>query len=248
MSFCTVKSWFTKIFCLTFFFQNNLISNDFIQNYDHKSFHKFSSTCKQINRYNDIGFLFSTFFFCSLKHKILKFVLFIPHRYRIQQGSFDDFTIDNQSGIVTISRKLDFDRRNTYQIEIVASDSGKFCRYFYFKLNCFLLEKKKKTSSYIFISKKIFELIQWEFFYCCLLYFIFISRLWIIVYFSFNLIFFLFFLCPVLFPNKHIIGTPSLSGTATLVVNIMNSYDKAPYFTPATQRAEVSKVFECKYV
>uniref|UniRef100_A0A336M3D8 CSON011390 protein n=1 Tax=Culicoides sonorensis TaxID=179676 RepID=A0A336M3D8_CULSO len=80
-------------------------------------------------------------------------------RYRIQQGNFDDFTIDNQSGIVTISRKLDFDRRNTYQIEIVASDSG----------------------------------------------------------------------------------TPSLSGTATLVVNIMNSYDKAPYFTPATQRAEISE-------
>ncbi len=34
--------------------------------------------------------------------------------YRIQQGSFDDFQIDSKSGIVTISRKLDFDSRNLY--------------------------------------------------------------------------------------------------------------------------------------
>lgn len=36
------------------------------------------------------------------------------------------------------------------------------------------------------------------------------------------------------------LGTPSLSGTATLTVNIVNSNDKDPYFTPATQHAEVS--------
>lgn len=36
-------------------------------------------------------------------------------------------------------------------------------------------------------------------------------------------------------------GTPSLSGTATLLVNIINSNDKNPYFTPATQRAEVAE-------
>uniref|UniRef100_A0A182Y7D4 Cadherin domain-containing protein n=1 Tax=Anopheles stephensi TaxID=30069 RepID=A0A182Y7D4_ANOST len=80
-------------------------------------------------------------------------------RYRIQQGSFDDFTIDNTTGVVSIARKLDFDRRNTYQMEIVASDSG----------------------------------------------------------------------------------TPSLSGTTMLTVSIINSNDKAPYFTPTTQRAEVSE-------
>lgn len=34
-------------------------------------------------------------------------------------------------------------------------------------------------------------------------------------------------------------GIPSLSGTATLSVNIINSNDKDPYFTPGTQRAEV---------
>lgn len=80
-------------------------------------------------------------------------------RYRIQQGSFDDFIIENRTGVVTIARKLDFDRRNTYQIEVVAAD----------------------------------------------------------------------------------LGTPSLSGTATLTISIINSNDKAPYFTPTTQRAEVSR-------
>lgn len=80
-------------------------------------------------------------------------------RYRIQQGSFDDFAIDNQTGVVTIARKLDYDRRNTYQMEIVAAD----------------------------------------------------------------------------------LGTPSLSGTTTLTVSIINSNDKAPYFTPTTQRAEISE-------
>ncbi|XP_058116398.1 cadherin-87A [Anopheles ziemanni] len=80
-------------------------------------------------------------------------------RYRIQQGSFDDFAIDNKTGDVTIARKLDYDRRNTYQMEIVAAD----------------------------------------------------------------------------------LGTPSLSGTAMLIVSIINSNDKAPYFTPTTQRAEVSE-------
>lgn len=80
-------------------------------------------------------------------------------RYRMQQGSFDDFTIDNKTGTVIISRKLDFDRRNTYQIQVLASD----------------------------------------------------------------------------------MGTPSLTGTTTLTVNILNSNDKAPYFTPTTQRAEIAE-------
>ncbi|XP_037922792.1 cadherin-87A [Hermetia illucens] len=45
-------------------------------------------------------------------------------RYRIQQGSFDDFRIDDTSGLVSVSRKLDYDRRNTYQIEVLATDLG----------------------------------------------------------------------------------------------------------------------------
>lgn len=80
-------------------------------------------------------------------------------KYRIQSGSFDDFAIDSNSGNVTIVRELDYDRRNTYQISIIASD----------------------------------------------------------------------------------LGTPSLSGSTTLVVNIRNSNNKAPFFTPTQQRVEVSE-------
>lgn len=50
---------------------------------------------------------------------------FARSRYGIQQGSFDDFVIDNETGIVTIARKLDFDMRDNYRIELVASDLGK---------------------------------------------------------------------------------------------------------------------------
>nr|XP_036675635.1 cadherin-87A [Drosophila suzukii] len=78
-------------------------------------------------------------------------------RYRIQQGSFDDFGIDERTGEVFVSRKLDFDRRNTYLLQVQASD----------------------------------------------------------------------------------LGTPSLTGTATLTINVQNSNDKDPYFVPATQHAEV---------
>ncbi|XP_015032277.2 cadherin-87A [Drosophila willistoni] len=78
-------------------------------------------------------------------------------RYRIQQGSFDDFGIDERTGEIFVSRKLDYDRRNTYQLQVQASD----------------------------------------------------------------------------------LGTPSLTGTATLVINVQNSNDKDPYFAPPTQHAEV---------
>lgn len=101
-------------------------------------------------------------------------------RYRIQQGSFDDLVIDNTTGLVTVGRKLDYDRRNTYQIELVASDMGKAEKFYY------------------------------------------ISEL-------------------VLNFKTNNPGTPSLSGTAILLVNIINSNDKNPYFTPATQRAEVTE-------
>lgn len=46
-------------------------------------------------------------------------------RYRIQQGSFDDFIIDNTTGLISIARKLDYDKRENYRIEVVASDLGK---------------------------------------------------------------------------------------------------------------------------
>lgn len=48
-----------------------------------------------------------------------------------------------------------------------------------------------------------------------------------------NHVFLLFF-----FLNSYQ-GIPSLSGTAILAVNIINSNDKDPFFTPITQRTEV---------
>ncbi|XP_064554772.1 cadherin-87A isoform X4 [Drosophila montana] len=78
-------------------------------------------------------------------------------RFRIQQGSFNDFDIDERTGEVFVSRKLDYDRRNTYHLQVQAADKG----------------------------------------------------------------------------------TPSLTGTATLTINVQNSNDKDPYFVPATQHAEV---------
>ncbi|XP_017767839.1 PREDICTED: cadherin-87A isoform X2 [Nicrophorus vespilloides] len=77
--------------------------------------------------------------------------------YKLTKGSLDDFNIDPESGIVTVSSKLDYDRRNTYNIEVVATDKG----------------------------------------------------------------------------------SPALTGTATLTVNIINTNDKLPYFVPTTQKAEV---------
>ncbi|KAK0157779.1 hypothetical protein PV328_011474 [Microctonus aethiopoides] len=80
-------------------------------------------------------------------------------KYRIQKGAFDDFKINETTGIVTVSGKLDYDTRNSYHIEVIALDSG----------------------------------------------------------------------------------TPSLTGTATLMIKIENNNNKSPYFTPTTQRAEVTE-------
>jgi Cadherin domain len=79
--------------------------------------------------------------------------------YQIQHGSFNDFAIDNRTGIITIAKPLDYDVRSNYTLEIIAYDKG----------------------------------------------------------------------------------VPSLSGTATIEINIINSNDKAPYFVPTTQRSEVGK-------
>lgn len=44
--------------------------------------------------------------------------------YFIQKGGYDDFTIANDTGIVSVSSKLDYDRRNTYNMEVLAIDHG----------------------------------------------------------------------------------------------------------------------------
>ncbi|KAJ8718783.1 hypothetical protein PYW07_016339 [Mythimna separata] len=45
-------------------------------------------------------------------------------RYWIQKGALDAFAIHNDTGVVTVAAKLDYDKRNTYRIQIVATDLG----------------------------------------------------------------------------------------------------------------------------
>lgn len=45
-------------------------------------------------------------------------------KYGIQKGALDSFAIDNVTGVVTVSSSLDYDKRNTYRIQIIASDLG----------------------------------------------------------------------------------------------------------------------------
>lgn len=77
--------------------------------------------------------------------KYLKFIC-IACRYRIQQGSFDDFTIDNQTGLISIARKLDYDKRENYRIEVVASDLGKSQTNLIKHFIKISLENKKSTN------------------------------------------------------------------------------------------------------
>ncbi|CAB3226941.1 unnamed protein product [Arctia plantaginis] len=45
-------------------------------------------------------------------------------KYSIQKGALDAFAIDNITGVVTVASKLDYDKRNTYRIQVVATDFG----------------------------------------------------------------------------------------------------------------------------
>ncbi|KAK7790843.1 hypothetical protein R5R35_010718 [Gryllus longicercus] len=80
-------------------------------------------------------------------------------KYRIQKGAYDDFSVDETTGLIQVSNKLDFDKRSQYGIELIAIDGG----------------------------------------------------------------------------------TPSLTGTTTVSITVLNSNDKDPVFDPPTQRAEVSE-------
>ncbi|XP_050727023.1 cadherin-87A-like [Eriocheir sinensis] len=82
--------------------------------------------------------------------------------YRIQRGGYDDFAIDHETGVITVARKLDFDRRQSYDIEILATDGG----------------------------------------------------------------------------------LPQQTSTASLTVSVIDNNDKNPYFTPTTQRSQVSEDVE----
>ncbi|CAG5033926.1 unnamed protein product [Parnassius apollo] len=45
-------------------------------------------------------------------------------QYAIQRGALDAFRVEPDSGVVTVAAKLDYDKRNTYRIQIVATDMG----------------------------------------------------------------------------------------------------------------------------
>lgn len=53
-------------------------------------------------------------------------------KYRIQKGGFEDFNIDEETGVVAIANRLDFDRRNTYNMEVIAVDGGRGLQISYF--------------------------------------------------------------------------------------------------------------------
>lgn len=46
--------------------------------------------------------------------------------YSVQKGALDSFVVDPASGVVTVAAKLDYDKRNTYRIQIIATDMGWF--------------------------------------------------------------------------------------------------------------------------
>ena len=40
--------------------------------------------------------------------------------YRISKGAYDDFGINPETGKISLNRELDYDRRDSYSIEIIA--------------------------------------------------------------------------------------------------------------------------------
>lgn len=44
--------------------------------------------------------------------------------YHMEKGAFDDFSIDEDTGLIKIASKLDFDRRSFYNITVTATDGG----------------------------------------------------------------------------------------------------------------------------
>lgn len=44
--------------------------------------------------------------------------------FKIEKGAFEDFTIDNKTGVISVASKLDYDLRNAYTIKVIAVDGG----------------------------------------------------------------------------------------------------------------------------
>lgn len=45
-------------------------------------------------------------------------------RYSVQRGALDAFAVGADSGVVTLTDTLDYDKKNTYTIQIIATDMG----------------------------------------------------------------------------------------------------------------------------
>ena len=50
--------------------------------------------------------------------KKIEMVCIFP--YRISKGAYDDFGINPETGKISLNRELDYDRRDSYSIEIIA--------------------------------------------------------------------------------------------------------------------------------
>ena len=48
--------------------------------------------------------------------------------YKIEKGSYNDFTIDSETGVIKVASKLDYDRRKIYNITVIATDGGRFLK------------------------------------------------------------------------------------------------------------------------
>ena len=52
--------------------------------------------------------------------------------YRISKGAYDDFGINPETGKISLNRELDYDRRDSYSIEIIAVGKCLLTKYFNF--------------------------------------------------------------------------------------------------------------------
>lgn len=70
--------------------------------------------------------------------------------YRIEKGSYNDFSVDSETGVVKVASKLDFDRRNFYNITVIATDSGGFSIGKYFSMPIYQLNRNLNFISIFF--------------------------------------------------------------------------------------------------
>jgi hypothetical protein len=74
-------------------------------------------------------------------------------KYRIQKGGFEDFSVDEETGVVAIANRLDFDRRSTYNMEVIAVDGGMglLC-YVFFAQACSIIGIRSSREIFVIFS------------------------------------------------------------------------------------------------